>query len=253
MKKKNFLFFPILFVMGIGLFSCNFGNTGNVSNYVNTPAVATFDMNLGMVLGTPYGYMAAPELTNINDGDCIYMQQFTIDYNNQPSSQYTTATNIVETGVGQSYLEMRNDSVGVAGYTLPFSNVGVVGSSPFFQGKLFLGMTCPDNNPALRLVYNSNDTVINGAVNLYLLAKPSSTTPSTTSSDILYAFDLSYFIQSVAGRDTTVAVSGTSGTYSLRYIQANIKYLTGISADGVTPIYTDVLQNPYIVAVFNNY
>ena len=248
MKKKNWLFFPILFVVGIALFSCNFGNNGNVSSYTNMPAVVTNDGMGGIVLATVSGYIPAPSLTDVMPGDCLYLQQFTVNYDISP----VVASDIVKMNVNQSPLEMRSDSVIAGNYTLPISNVTINSYyiSPYYQGKIFLGVTCLDANPALRLVYNSKDTLVNGAMNLYLLAQPSSATPNASSYTTLYAFDLSNLIMGVAGRDTTVIGSGTSGSINYRYITANIKYLSAISPDSITPVYTGVTQNPYLVSIF---
>ena len=251
MKKQNLLFFPFLFALGIGLFSCNFGNSGNISNYPNTPAVVSIDYTIGgngVLLGTPYGYFAAPELSNmLMDGECIYLQQFSIDYDNQPSTQYYTATNIVEVSVNQSVCE-QSDTVNIGDYTLPLNNVSGI-SSVYYKGKIFIGATSNDNNPSFRLVYNSTKDDTNATKNVYLVAKPSGTSSSGTGA--IQAFDLTSLVYDF-GRDTTIVASGTSQSIDLKYIALNLNYLSSVSSTGI-PTYSPVSQqNPFFIYMFKN-
>lgn len=247
MKKQNLLFISLLLSLGMGLFSCNFGgNGGNVQTFQSVPAVVGLNIDMGgTVMGTPYGYIAAPSL-DANPGDCIYLYQFTVDYDNQPSNQYYTATNISETGVDQSPIEMRSDSINVGDYILPLSNVSGL-SNVYYQGKFFIGADCNDKNPVFRLVYNSKDTIINGVMDFYLLAKPSSTDGSSSSSTVssIYAFDLAAVLRQA--RDTTVTVSSGSSSIDLRYIKANLNYVSSVSA-GI-PTYSK-LPNPFEIYIF---
>ena len=250
MKKQKLLFFPFLFALGISLFSCNVGNNGNVTTYQNTPAVATYNSTVGgYVLGTPYGYYAAPELTTLFEGECLFLQQFSIDYDNQLSTQYTTLSNVLAVSVNQSSVEIGQDStVNIQNFNLPLSNVSGL-SSAYYQGKFFIGATTTDGNPSFRLVYNSTNDAADGTKNLYLLAAPSSSGTSSAGTNSIYAFDLSYLVQSM-GRDTTIAVSGTTSTVNLKYIMANLNYLSGISDAGV-PTYSGVTQqNPFAIYIF---
>ena len=252
MKKQDLLVIPFLFIMGISFFSCNFGNKGNVSNYQNTPAVVSIDYTIGgggVMLGTPYGYMAAPELSNLYDGDCIYLQQFSVDYDNQPSTQYVTATDIVEIGVNKSQVEVANDSVRIGDYTLlPTSVSGL--SSVYYGGNFFIGATCSDNNPNYRLVYNLSDTLINNAIKVYLLAQSTSTAPSSSGVSSIHAFDMNYLPQTL-WRDTTITISGTSQSLDLKYISVNLNYISSISDTGV-PTYSQASQNPFLIFLFKN-
>jgi len=234
MKKKNLLFFPFLFALGIGLFSCNFGNTGNVSNYTGYLAVAVSDYNTGKILlGTPqFGYLIAPELTNLKDGDCVLLNQFTIDSNQQTSDQYYTATNVITTGINHSAYE-QSDTVVVGDYTLPISSITGLISCEFYQGKFFVTMNCNDSNPALRLVYKDNEDGADGTKNFYLLAKSSGT---STSNSVTYAFDVLPLVQ--MGQDTIVQ------NIHYKYINANLKYF---SNTGDSP-YSQV-QSSFIIPI----
>ena len=239
MKTQNLLFFPFLFALGIGLFSCNIGNNGNVQTFQNIPAVATYNYDLmGIMLGTPYGYIAMPEL-NAMPGDCLLLNQYTIDYDNQPSTQYYTATNVdVDKNIGQSYIE-QNDTVLINNSTLPLTGVSVYATSPYFEGKFFVSTACNDNNPTFRLVYNNTKDEANGVKNLYLLAQPSGTGSSTVG--FYQALDVS----TLTMRDTTV--SGVN----LQYVTVKLNYLSAISDTGV-PTYTGVSQNPFTIYIFQN-
>jgi len=248
MKTQNLLFFPFLFALGIGLFSCNIGNNGNVNTYQGIPAVVSFDYStFNVLLGTPLAYplncVLAPELSGLNDGDCLFLNQFTVDYDNQPSSnQYYTASNIVSTKVNQSYVE-QNDTVLINNSTLPLSIVSGL-SSAYFKGKFFVGMTCNDNNPTFRLVYDNKKDQADGTKNLYLLAEPSASGSNSSGVSNIYAFDLS----SIVTNDTTVNNVG------LYYVKVNLNYLSSMSSDSV-PTFSQVSSqsgNPYTIYIFQN-
>jgi len=224
MKKKNWLFFPILFMLGVGLFSCNFGNTGNVGTYTGFPAVVTSNYNTGgILLGVPnFGYLAAPGLINFYDGDCIFMNQFTIDRNDVSSSPYFTASNINAIKINQSAYE-ESDTVEIDDYTLPISSISGISSCEFYQGKFFVTINCGDSSPAFRLVYKNNEDGGDGTKNFYLLAKASGTTTSVTPT--IYAFDVLPLIL-MCQQDTTVQ------NLDYLFINANLKYFSGFSDAG---------------------
>jgi len=244
MKKQNLLFFPFLFAMGIGLFSCNFGNSGNVGNYTEYLAVVTYNYNTGgILLGTPYfGYLSAPELnTTFYEGDCVLLNQFTIDYDDVSASPYYTASNITATKINQStYVE--SDTVEIGDYTLPISGITGLSSCEFYQGKFFAKITCSDSNPDFRLVYKDNEDGPDGTKNFYLLAKASGT--STSGTVIIYAFDVSPLIL-MGQQDTTVQ------DIHYKFINANLKYFSGISDTGV-PKFPQASQNSFIVPIIDN-
>lgn len=239
MKKQNLLFIPFVLFAGIAAFSCSVGNTGNISNFPSAPAVV--DTYMGeTVCGTLWGYVAAPSLTDVSAGDCIFMQ-YVIDYDNQPSNPttpYMTASGIDKTSVNQSPATINTNSEDAAelgDYTLPISNAGVFdfsqyglsnANSAFFNGKYFVQIICQDNYPSFRLVYNIKEPEINGVKNLYLQAKPSSLTGNVTDSVKIYAFDLSSILQQFS-RDTTIL--GTS----FKYIKVNLNYFNGMSGDTI--------------------
>jgi len=246
MKKRNLLFASFILSLGIGLFGCNFGGGGNITSYTS-PAVVSFDMNiLNTAIGTWYGICAAPGLDPSYMDQCVLLS-FTVDWDNQPSADYITASaiQILSTIPQQPFIE--DDSVRISGYTLPISSVGWddTSTSPYYGGKFFIGINCKDNNATFRLVYNTQEPDSAGIKNLYLLAQPS-TSSSTTDVSKNFAFDVMSLIYN-AGSDTT----DTSSGLKYRYVKANLKYLTGISGDGV-PTYGSANTSstgPFVFAV----
>lgn len=249
MRKQNLLLFPFLFAVGIGLFSCNVGNSGN--NYTNydIPAVVVDYSMSGVILGTPYGYFSAPELMTAfpGTGDCLYLQQFTVDLDNQPqNTQYTVITDVIQAGIDKWYAEESDAIMDIANYTLPISSIDEYWSTPFYNGKIFVGFTTKGKSQNFRLVYNNTKNDANGAKNLYFLAEPASS-GSSSSERTLQAFDLLSLNQSL-WNDTTIVDSGVS--FELKYIKANLNYLSAITDADTT--YTPIPNNPFTIMVFKN-
>jgi len=248
MKKRNLLFASFILSLGIGLFGCNFGNGGNVSDFPVYPVVASdysSDFS-GVIFGTYWGYCIAPA-ADIYPGDCTVMS-FSIDYDNQPTdSKYPVASNVsMGDKIGKSFYE-QSDSVRINDYKLPISDVVCV-SSPYYEGKIFFGITCKDNSPNFRLVYNRQEPDSAGAKNLYLLAQPSTSSTADASKGFNYAFDIMPLIQLAGLADSTGTVTG----YNCKYIKANVKYFTGFTNDSV-PVYTTLNTSstgPFVFSVF---
>jgi len=248
MKKRNLLFTLFILGLGIGLFSCNMGSGKNVNQYPASYVVISDNASMGgITMGTIWGYFAAPSLVDVYPGDCLIVNQFTVDLDNQPAGkQYYTATNIDKSFVDHSFIEI-NDTVAVADYTLKPSNPGGI-SSAYYQGRFFIGFNSKDKNPALRLVYNRKE-LDNGIKNFYLLVQPSPSGTSASDVTTVHAFDLSSVIQNPEfGRDTTIVFSDYPTGIAFRYIKVNLNYLSDIAADG-TPTFTKV-QSPYEIYVF---
>jgi len=246
MKKKNLLSLPFIFAMGMGLFSCSMGNSsGNTSTYQNTPAVVVNSgiITSGTAVGTPYGYLSTPSLTDVSVGDCIVLYQFTIDFDHQPSNQYFTATNIDKDFISQSPIQ-KGDTTDIGDYTLPITNATSLVNDPsnaYYQGKIFMGISCKDKNPNLRLIYNKDypETI-------YLQAK--TLVPNTSDIGTVYAFDMAPLMTS--SRDTTITVSGgTASGVKLKYVAVNLKFLSKVNDDG-TPVYSTA-SNPLYIYAFN--
>lgn len=249
MKKQNLLFIPFILSMGMGLFSCNFGTGGNTQTFQNSPAVVDFNLEMGgIILGTPWGYLAAPSL-NVSTGDCIYIQQFTIDYDNQPSASYYTATNIVEETVAPGQLVV-GDADAIDDYTLALSNPGGM-VDEYFNGRVFVWMSCKDNNPMFRMVYDLSDAQTNSVKNFYIQGKPSSTTENTDNVSTMQAFNLLGYIQQF-GRDTTKTFKDFTTPYNFRYVKANMNYVSGVTDGKPTYSMLNSSDKPIEIYVFKN-
>ena len=243
---RKLFFIPIILGFIIGFNSCNIGDSGNISTYPNVPAVVDFNINFGgYTICTPYGIFAAPSLNDCSTGDCLLLREFTIDYDNQPSTDYLTATSIIKEAVDLSYFEQTN-SFDLNESTLPVTSLEGV-SSEYYHGKIFIMARVKDKTPNLRLIYNTEEEVISGTKNLYLLAQPSSSIYADYYST-LTAFDLLDFIY-VQGRDTTVTVSGSSEKREYKYVKINVKYVSSIS-DGI-PEYKNA-SDPFLIYVSKN-
>ena len=253
MKKRNLLFIPFLFGMGIGFWGCNIMGGKNVQSYPAAPAVIDFNSDMGCTaISSQWGYAAAPDLALFEGNFAIL--SFTLDFDNQPSSQYYTASaiSISETGPIRS-LEFASGPVAVGDFTLPISDVGWNlwadggSTSPFYNGTIFMGIACKDNAPNIRMVYNTQEPDSAGIKNLYLLAQPLSSSNTDVAKN--YAFDLFSLFQNF-GRDTTfLSNAGETSTY--RYLKVNLKYLSKISDDGV-PTYTTTGLSPMLLYMFQS-
>ena len=251
MKKQKLLFIPLILSFGIGLLSCNFGsNNGNSQTYQAVAAVVV-ETTGGTVLGTPLGYLAAPSLLDVSAGDCLYLYQLVIDYDNQSSDKYVTASEIVKETVNQGRFVTGDPNELDDYYTLPLSNINGFVTNEYLEGRIFVVMTCKDRNPSFRLLYNNptEDIDSNGVTNFYLQAAPSSSSADTDIQGI-QAFNLMDYIQQY-GRDTLKTFNDSSDKYPFKYVKANFKYVSKIE-DGV-PTYTTLNSSgPIEFYIFNN-
>ena len=246
MIKRNLFFIPVLFSFGIMFFSC-LGQGKNSESISNWPAVVTTDFTAsGTTIGVMSAYFAAPSLTDVSLGDCLFLHQFTLDYDNQPLKEYLTATNIIKDIVPQFPFES-SSAVEVGEHTLPILNLGLYPPSPYYHGRLFVSATCKDKNPEFKLIYNKNEPEQNNIKNLYLIAKPSSPNPNITNVATLHAFDLKYFIN-YEGLDTTFVNTGVDNEMVLRFVKVNIKYLSNITEEGVVEYKN--FSSPFEIYVF---
>lgn len=236
--------------MGMGLLSCDFGNVGNSQTFQNTPAVVCWKMDMGgTALGTPFGYLAAPSILDVYEGDCIFISQFTIDYDNQPSDNYYTISNVLKEKVDEARFIERN-SIELDDYTLPISNVGGM-VDEFFIGRFFAWISCKDKNPSLRLLYNPTEEETDGVKNFYLQAKPSSSTESASEVSTIQVFNLLNFVQQ-NGSDTTKTFKNFEEKFDFKFVKANLKYVSKIT-DG-EPEYKSLNSSdkPIEIYVFKN-
>jgi len=248
MKKQKLLFFSLILSMGISFISCNLNDdNGNRDVFQSSPAVIDWRADMGgTVISTPWGRIAAPSLFDAYEGDCIFLYEFVLDYDNQPTDKYYTATGIYKENVDWSYIETHN-TVELGSYTLPFSNISSI-SDEFFMGRLFFVMAYKDKSPSFRLIYNSSEEEVGGVKNLYLQARPSSTDNSSEVTSI-YAFNMFQFIWD-NGRDTTKTFKGSMEKYDFRYIKANLNYVSDIKDD--QPEYKMLNDQPIELYIFKD-
>jgi hypothetical protein len=244
MTKKKLLLIPLLcglLFVSSGCDNLGGGNTGIYQSY----ALVGFNIQMGgTTLSTEMGEIAAsdPGLALL-EGECVFLNQFTIDYDNQPSSKYYTATDITYQEISRSpFYEL--SPVQTDGYDLLMTKVGCLYSS-FFKGNIMVGSDytkTKDQSVSYRLIYDRMEPAENGVVNLYLQAKlVGATGGSTENVSDVRAVNISDLIYT-AGKDTIInSVSG-------KYVKANLKYLTKIE-DG-EPVY-DTAVGPVEIVVFN--
>ena len=246
MKQQKLLFYSLSLCMGIALTSCDLGEKGNVTSFSNLPAVVGFDMYMGgTTIGVVGGTLSAPSLLDVSDGECIYIHSLTIDYDNQPSQEYTTVTDVRKEIVDQSlFYDFENinpyDPDDLGTYTLPLSNIRI-STDIFYRGRVFIGATCKDKNPSFRLVFDPEEEEINGVRNLYLQAMPSSST-ETSNTDLIHAFNFEHWLRQ-DDLETTFTYPGNTLTFDVYGVKVNIKYLSSIDSETGKPVY-DTVYDP---------
>lgn len=254
---KKLLFIPFFLGIVIGFNSCITESGSRIYTYLFSPAVIYYEIDRGgIVMGTPDGYFAVPSLTDVFEGDCIYVNAYTVNLDDQPSNDYFTAINIEKENVERSDLEY-TDSLELGDYTLSITGAGAV-ISEFFNGIVFTAVSCKDKNPALRLIYNTEEPDKNGIKNFYLLARPSSANSDFEDVSTIYAFDM-YNLIYTQGRDTTIFFEKNSEPSKpeppskYRYIRANLNYFSKLS-DADEPEFKTVNKPniPYIIYIYKN-
>ena len=248
--KKLFVATAVLIAVVFGFTACIYGSKGNSATYPSCAVVVYYNVDMGgTIIGTPtpYGYCAAPELSGTyNPGDGLILNSFMIDGDNQPSTQYITASNISVSEVVPPF-QFRSgqyDLTDLGVYTLPISNILSLSSNPCYGGKVFFTLVSKDNGPNYLLTYNTAEPDSAGIKNLYLQAQPLSA--STTDVQKNYLCDLSSLIYQF-GIDTTVS------SVNYKYIKINLKYYTGMS-DTNTPKYKPANDpnSPLYISVFKD-
>jgi hypothetical protein len=248
-KKKLFLI-PLLVGLMFVSPGCNNFDTGNSRTYADVFGVVLsidYYQNNLITFGTSYGEIVASEstLVPVNVGDCVYFHQFTVDYDNQPSDKYTTATSVQYEKIAKESFVITTSSIPFDDYDLKLSDIETLGS-PYFRGALFTGMgfsKMKEQSVSFRLVFNPNEPAENGAKNVYLQAKLSGTASGAAENiNSVRAFDVRNLL-AIAGRDTTVS------NVSYRYAKINFKYLSRV--ENGEPVYAK-LDNPIELTMFND-
>lgn len=208
MIKKKFLFIPLL-VMGliVTLLSCN--DLGDGRNYQTYESYAIVDYNSTWgtyTLLTGLGELAANVGTTYMPGDCLALR-FTIDFDNQPSTKYYTASELVP------YVDIENRSLRVLDkfyqdeYTYAIEGIDDLGISPFFNGVYFLKLKYKESvkNQFTAQMFCVKDSLTPGShiVPVYFKSKENGTSTSATKESI-HAFDIKSVLSTASPRDTTI-------------------------------------------------
>jgi hypothetical protein len=221
MKKLLFIAFLITGIASSFTGCLDTEGKGNYQTFPVIPAVVNYNIEMGTTLLTGWGEIAAPELSDVNQGDCLFTQ-FTINYDNQPSSAYYTATGISYKEVEQSIARIENEIV-INDFNFPVEDIAPVeyNNTVQLKGRYFIyfkHQASKNQNLEYRIIA-SPDSIENGAQNVYLVAKKTNEVDGTASSLVnSHAFDVNNIIQ--LGKDTTISNVG------MKYIKVNLKYFT---------------------------
>ncbi len=210
--KKSFVVLTTVLLLSISLWSCLDG--GNSRSYANVPAIVVLS-NGGMVmLQTSYDVLhpyAAPTLPDsYKPGDYLYVS-YTIDFDNQPSSEYLTLTDLrVDERLESSEAIIANGeeakSMMYDAITYQDSIVDML-SVTCFGGAWFDGF----RNKASKTIFDydmifNTDSVEPGSniYSVYILPKNTNEVLNINSEYRSYAFDVENLLYSSYAKDTTV-------------------------------------------------
>lgn len=254
--KKLFLH-VLIGIMALNLVSCLPAG----SNMTEMASLAVVSYNTKeehrSILTVIYGYgseIAVPELesADLKIGDCI-LARYTIDWDNQPeSASIDYATNIIYLLVEQSYPSVQNDfdeteAILPDADLLPIQAITPQAYHPILGGKFFLyfNHSAPSRQEMDYTAIVKPSNTPNKPVDLYLIGeKKNKPEGSNTNFDNPYVIDMRRVIEEL-GKDTLFKESSVE--YTIRQLQVNLKYCTGLDEDDV-PQYED--YNPGTNATF---
>jgi len=230
MKKLLFIF---LWMGGIaaGLTSCLENGGGNYQTFPVAPAVVNYNPEKGgTTLLTTWGEIGAPELSQFNQGDCLFTQ-FTIDYDNQPFSSYYTAKDITYSDrIDIANAGIEDDSVSVGDYTLPITDLYL---SPYnnpllLKGRLFFQMkqkAIENQTIDYKLLTSRKEVDNNGVYTLYLVAKQDKGDNPGVDVTRNQVFVINNLLMTL-GKDTTI-----TNSVKVKYLKVNLKYYNAEKED----------------------
>jgi hypothetical protein len=233
MIRKN-LFFVLLAICSIcGLVSCN-GRGGDFIEVVSYGIVNENPEMGGYTLISTiatFGEMAVPEIPpTYRPGQCV-LAFYTLDYDNQPSKDYITATDVqilTPGGISQSYARVVDEvDKEDPEYNVVLKQVDFVSTS-HLRGKVFFEIRY-DAPKGQTLDYSLecdiNDIDKNGYLNLYLRAKKTNEQTGDTVGTIdPFVFD-AYSLLRNHGKDSTDA---KFSEIKYKCLNVNVKYLKEI-------------------------
>ena len=252
MFKRKFLFIPLVLCTVICFAAC-LDDKGNSETYTSEIVVGYSSQMGGTTIRTQVGELAAPGLS-LNSGDC-FVGEFKIDYDNQPSSKYYTASDIVvKYTVSQDPAKKGKSENMSKEFNEPISNILGVVATPYYYGKNFIYLTQKASSEQ-RYKYDlfcNKDSLVGSmgernVYSVYLRAKKDNESQETVVDRTFYhAFDMSsYFMDSDMAKDTTIESTGAK----FRIIRIDLKYQTG-EKDG-KPVYKSYSNKPIMFSTFN--
>jgi hypothetical protein len=248
MIKKNLLFCLLLSAIIVGGVSC----LNKTENRSSAFSIAVIDSNANMggcVMNLPNNVvLAAPELASkLKTGDCI-QANFSIDYSNQPSTRYLTATEI-------SYQLLNNKPAEIASGEMIDAYQDSIHSialsiSPNYNGNVFVEISRTEINNYVydyKLILNSDSIDENGIPSVFLKSKKLPNASGSQTNVNLETFNLQSLIEGTYGKDSTYKEGSIEQDY--RYISLNFKYQSGLK-DNV-PVYSNLTGNkPVDILIF---
>ncbi len=225
-------------VIILSLFALIFGATScmkkgeNISSHLYIPAIVEYSFLQQPLLKTSLGTVLAPELSDdLLKPSELLVTNFSVNYDNQPSSEYTTISNVQYVKVESSYPAATPGGESTTeDYTVPIEDM--LYRDPVVN-ILFFGFihTAPgDQKFVYEMTYDSEDT--SDTPTLYIRAKKDGEGTETKGAYLyFYAFDMtSYF---------------SSHKTDATEIKFNIKYKTGVDDEG-KDVYKSWTNNPFI-------
>ena len=237
MIRRN-LFFVLSVICSIcGLVSCN-GRGGDFIEVVSYGIVNENPEMGGYTLISTiatFGEIAMPEIPpTYRPGQCV-LAFYTLDYDNQPSKDYTTATDVqilTPGGISQSYARVVDEvDKEDPEYDVVLKQVDFI-STPYLRGKVFFEIRY-DASKGQTLDYSLecdiNDIDEKGYLNLYLRAKKTNEQTGDTVGTIdPFVFD-AYSLLRNHGKDSTDA---KFSEIKYKCLNVNVKYLKEIKEKG---------------------
>ena len=210
-----------------GLTSClDTNGGGNYQSFPAAPVVVNHNPEIGgPSLLTTWGEIAAPELTQFSQGDCLFAQ-FTIDYDNQPSSLYYTATDVSYSNpINVANADIVADSVAVGDYTLPITaiNISPYNNPLLLNGRFFFQMknNAVDNQSIeYKLLTSEKEVDNNGVYTMYLVAKQDDSSGTKVDVTRNQVFLINNLLLTL-GKDTTINTN-----VRVKYLKVDLKYYT---------------------------
>ena len=209
----------------LGLSGC-IKDGDNITNYSPMLAVVGSTYSMQPTIETDIGTILAPDLmehfyVDLFEGDALIVT-FSIDYDNQPSTEYRTASNLQYVKIGRSS-PIPNSGSESGDFSTPIEDLGdiyLLGNTLFFA---FIHTAPGDQEFEYEMTYDREEDA--AIPTIYLRAKKFGTGSIAEGTfPFLYAFDMRYFFMQYKDSENNV--------------KFNIKYKTGVNGDG-TDKYND--------------